>query len=206
MQSDWSVACGADDPMVVVPWAGISRVNEEGPIRFIDLREEPARIDKIPEAASHPCVAAALRRWNQQDSPLFTAKCDVWDYPADLFDAEDLEGFPFAQGSYIDLLSRDPKFFSNFSLCERRLRDWSERARAIELSDGRCEWTLRSGRIFPEAVDSVNPSATDAHIDGFATTLYVWGYGSSGEAAARAWSSALLALIEPVLSPKCEIR
>ncbi len=184
MQSDWSVACGAEDPMVVVPWAC-----EDDSIHYIDLRESPARVDEIPEAANHLCVASALRRWNQPSSSLFTAKCDIWHYPADLFDADDLPDFAHAHGSYIDLLSADPNIFTSFSTSEMRLRGWSEAARSIPLPEGRCEWTLRPSRIF----------SGERSTDGFATTLYVWGYGSSPLAAANAWSAALLALIEPVL-------
>ncbi len=200
MNADWSVACGADDPLVVVPWSGISRTSEDGPIAYIDLREQPGRLNEIPEANQHTCVAAALRRWNRNDSPLFTAKCDVWEYPADLFDAEDLAGFRFARGSYIDLISRDPKVFSNFSACEQMLKVWTGRARAIDLPQGRCEWTLRSARVFSSSQMSVNAAPTQAWTDGFATTLYVWGYGASEAEAAAAWSEALTALIDPVIS------
>lgn len=205
MYSDWTVACGADDPMVVVPWAGVSRASEDGPICYLDLRKEPLRVNEIPEASEYPCVAAALRRWNQQDSPLFTAKCDVWNYPADLFDAEDLPDFLFAQGSYIDLLAIDLKFFSNFFSWEQRLRHWNNGARAIDIPDSRCEWTLRPARIFSNVVDAISPSSVEEYSDGFATTLYVWGYGSRPEAAANAWSNALIALIEPVLSPQSQL-
>jgi hypothetical protein len=206
MHADWSVACGADDPMVVVPWAGVSRSSEEGPICYIDLRKELRRVNEIPEASQHACVAVALRRWNQQDSPLFTAKCDVWNYPADLFDAEDLAGFPFAQGSYIDLLPRDARIFSSFSACEGMLRAWTERARAIAIPEGRCEWTLRPARIFSTAAKPINSSLADPHTDGFATTLYVWGYGASPAAAANAWSDTLMALIGPVLLSKPDLQ
>src|SRR5487761_1551469 len=117
MQSDWTVACAADDPEVVIPWAG-----KDPSLRFVDLRQAPDAIREIPEAAEYPRVAAALRRWNQPDTSLFTAKCDVWNYPAKLFDAEDLPEFDFARGSYIDLLSADPATLLSFEACERQLR------------------------------------------------------------------------------------
>lgn len=187
MQSDWSVACGADDPTVVIPWTC-----EDGSIHYIDLRESPAMVDEISEAAQYPCVASALRRWNQPGSPLFTAKCDIWYYAADLFDADDLSEFAFAHGSYIDLLAARPDIFSDFAASELRLRGWSKVARSITLPEGRCEWTLRPARIF----------SGERYTDGFATTLYVWGYGASPQAAATAWSAALLALIEPIVLPQ----
>jgi hypothetical protein len=193
MDSDWTVACAADDPEVVIPWAG-----KDASLRFLDLRQSPEAIQDIPEAAEYPCIAAALRRWNQPDALLFTAKCDVWSYPAKLFDAEDLPEFAFARGSYIDLLATDPARYSDFEACERQLRAWTEMARSINLPACRSEWTLRPARIFP-VVSSPSPAANSSH-DGFATTLYTWGYGDSPETAAVAWDFAVRALIEPVLT------
>ena len=198
MQTDWSVACGKDDPVIVAPWH-----KADGSLHFVDLRNGPDSILKIPEAAQYSCIAAALQRWNQPDSAIFSAKCDVWAYPAKLFDAEDLEDFAFAQGSYIDLLYRDPAKFSNFSTCEQQVRRWSEAARSIELPQSRCEWTLRPAHILQSLMDASgtfqNIGPSDVYQDGFATTLYVWGYGASSETAAAAWSNAIPALIEPVL-------
>lgn len=191
MHSDWTVACAADDPEVVVPWAG-----KDPSLRYVDLRRAPEAIKEIPEAAKYPCVAAALLRWNQPDTLLFTAKCDVWSYPAKLFDAEDLPGFACAQGSYIDLLHLNAEKFSSFAACEQHLRAWTEISRSIDMPDSRCEWTLRPARIFSAA--SEQASATGSAQNGYATTLYVWGYGDSQQSAAIAWAAALQALIEPV--------
>ena len=190
MHSDWTVACAADDPEIVIPWSG-----KNPALRFIDLRQSPETMQDIPEAAEYPCVAEALRRWNQQDTILLTAKCDVWSYPAKLFDAEDLPGFAFARGSYIDLLSADAATFASFEACERQLRAWTEISRSIDLAACRSEWTLRPARIFPAAKKPIQ--AQDSSQNGFATTLYCWGYGDSPESAAVAWDAALRALIEP---------
>ncbi len=195
MHVDWTVACAAADPWVVVPW---SRKDET--ICYIDLRAAPERLEQIPEAAQYPCIAKALRRWNQPDTALFTAKCDIWNYPAKLFDAEDLPGFDYARGSYIDLLPIDPEFFSSFAACERQLRIWTEIARSIELPASRCEWILRPSRIMPSHLQPSAIAATKSlSRDGFATSLYVWGYGSSQQSAVSAWAAALESLIEPVL-------
>ena len=146
MDSDWIVACAADDPEVVIPWRG-----KNPALRFVDLRQSPGAIQEIPEAAEYPCVAAALQRWNQQGTALLTAKCDVWSYPAKLFDAEDLPGFAYARGSYIDLLPLDAATFASFEACERQLRAWTEISRSINLPACRSEWTLRPARIFSVA-------------------------------------------------------
>lgn len=191
MDSDWTVACAADDAEVVIPWAG-----KDPSLRYVDLRSAPHSIQEIPEAAEYPCVAAALQRWNQPDTSLFTAKCDVWSYPAKLFDAEDLPEFAFARGSYIDLLSADAAAFTSFETCERQLRALTEIARSIQLPACRSEWTLRPARIFSSVPTLA--SAANSSRNGFATTLYTWGYGDSPQSAGIAWAAALQALIEPV--------
>lgn len=191
MQSDWTVACAADDPEIVIPWAG-----KNPSLRFVDLRRSPEAIMQIPEAAEYPCIAAALRRWNQPDTSLFTAKCDVWSYPAKLFDAEDLPEFTFARGSYVDLLSAEAATFTSFEICERQLRAWTEIARSVDLLACRSEWTLRPARIFPSS--PMPPPAKNPSQNGFATTLYTWGYGNSPQSAAIAWAAALQAFVETV--------
>jgi hypothetical protein len=182
VETDWSVECAADDPTVAVPWASADKS-----IFYIDLRDSPDRVNEIPEAVRHTCLAAALLRWNERDASLFTAKCDAWNYRSDMFDANDLEGFDYARGSYIDLLAKNPAIFSSFDASERMLKAGNNAARSISFPAGRTEWILRPAHIFA------------ADVDGFAITLYVWGYGASPEEAASAWSTALLALIEPVL-------
>ncbi|HET9086011.1 MAG TPA: hypothetical protein VFN53_00650 [Acidobacteriaceae bacterium] len=193
MEAEWSVECGADDPTVVLPWH-----SEDGSLRYVDLRQEPSAVEQISEAQEFPSLAAALRRWNTAASPVFTVKCDIWSYPAELFDAEDFPGFDFAQGSYVDLVSTDMYKFQSFAACERQLRAWTAAARLLPLQNCRCEWTLRSAQIFPP-VFSGPPAGTAKALEGFATTLYVWGYGASAELANFAWSKAMETLIEPVI-------
>ena len=125
-----------------------------------------------------------------------SGKCDVWSYPAKLFDAEDLAEFAFARGSYIDLLSADAATFASFEACEQQLRAWTQISRSIELPACRAEWTLRPARIFSASGELA--SLQDSVRRGFATTLYCWGYGDSPQLAADAWATGLLALIEPV--------
>jgi hypothetical protein len=194
MDADWSVECGADGPLVVIPWR-----NAGGDLTYIDLRRFPGAIRAIPEAVQWPTLAEALLRWNQTGSPIFTAKCDVWTYPAGLFDAEDLPGFAFAQGCYIDLVPNAPEIFASFPAAEAQLRRWTSAARSVAGAEARCEWTLRRA-LLAETDNLPVPSSDDAYQNGFATSLYVWGYGPSPETAATAWARALEALIVPVLA------
>lgn len=185
MDSDWTVACAADDPVVVVPWA-----NQDGSLRFVDLRSNLHVIDAVDEARKFPALAAALRRWNSANGPMFTVKCDVWNYPARLFDAFDQGGFAHAHASYVDLVSTDWNLFRAFPSCEKLLQRGSATAHTIDTPSARCEWVLRPAQIFSQDPKDV--------LHGFAVSLYVWGYGETSELAEAVWSSALLALIEPV--------
>jgi hypothetical protein len=185
MESDWTVACAADDPFVVVPWS-----NADTSLRYIDLRVDPQAIGEIEEARKFPAIAAALRCWNSAGAAMFTVKCDVWNYPAKLFDAFDLNGFAHAHASYVDLVSTDQKVFASFTACERLLRDGTQATQDVEGENARCEWVLRPAQMF--GTDS------DPALNGFAVTLYVWGYGANPQEAEAACSIALRGIIEPV--------
>ena len=194
MDSDWSVECAADDPWVVVPWSGKDRT-----IRYIDLRAAPERLMEIPEAARFPSIAEALRQWNKPESALYTAKCDVWSYSGDLFDANDLPGFACAHASYIDLLTSQRQIFSEFAAAENLLRRWSASARHIHPTSSRAEWILRRARVLPgETQASAHPHPVP--LDGFAATVYIWGYGNTSQEAEENWAGSLMALIHPVLA------
>ena len=186
MESDWSAECGNEDPWVVVPWEGVTASDPS--LRFFDLRAEPDRVGEIPDAARYPALAEALQAWNTP--AVFTAKCDVWHYAASAFDAFDLPGLACAHASYVDLLPGASAEFESFAWAESLVRRGAARAAVLPLPEARCEWIVRRARI----------SLADAapRGDGFAVTLYVWGYGESESAAASAWGHALRTLILPV--------
>ena len=81
MQAEWTVECGAEDAVLVVPWGSPS--DPAGISAFIDLRANPDAIDAIPEAEAHPPLMQALRSLNAARSPVFTSKCDAWEMAAD---------------------------------------------------------------------------------------------------------------------------
>ncbi len=197
MDADWSVECAANDPTIAVPWS-----NQDACLKFINLRTTPNRLEQIPEAQQHPALAEALRAWNQPTGPIFTAKCDVWKYTAALFDAEDDAHFDFAQASYVDVLPTAAVEFFSFAQMEQVVRQWCAAARALPCEQARCEWVVRRAWI-STALDLPPAEAAAAEWRaGFATTLYVWGYGATEDLAAAAWAQALRLLI-PLL---CTVR
>src|ERR1700722_19377016 len=104
MLAEWSVECGAEDPVLVIPWK-----DPDGKAAFVDLRANPYDFDAIPEAEQYPPLMQALRALNATRSPVFTAKCDAW--PLDDEELEQLrlnldapaEEARAGFGSYIDL-------------------------------------------------------------------------------------------------------
>jgi len=123
MLSDWTVECGHDDPVLVVPWSDPDKPSSH----FIDLRENPYDLDWLEEATQHPALLHALRALNAPRSPVFTAKCDVWKLPEEELDALRLEldlipeDTSVGTASYIDLIWRERSVFVSFHQHEQIL-------------------------------------------------------------------------------------
>ena len=182
MLSESSVECGHDDPVLVVPWS-----DPDNPTRhFIDLRENPYDLDWIEEAAQHPALLHALRALNAPRSPVFTAKCDVWNLPdqdlaslrleLDLID----EDAPSGIASYIDLLWRERSTFVSFHQHEQLLHRITRLAAPLQHPYATLECTLR-----PALIDFSAPQ------EGFAITLYIKAVGHDPQAAEQQWGAAL---------------
>src|SRR5271167_4180865 len=128
MLATWSAECGADDPVLVVPWSDTSSQHDPGGLHFVDLRENPYDLDQIAEAEAHPPLMQALRALNASRSPLFTAKCDAWPMdPEELAAAQFDLSFPASETpngfiSYIDIIWRDRPLFVSFHQQEQRLQ------------------------------------------------------------------------------------
>ena len=184
MLADWSAECGAEDPVLVIPW------EPEGDCSaFVDLRENPYDLDHIPEADQHPALLQALRALNASRSPIFSAKCDAWamdkeelesvQLHLDISSAEAPEGFV----SYIDLLWRDRSLFVSSAQQQQRLTKLTRLATALYLPYAALECTLR-----PAFVDLSGPQ------EGFAFTMYVKAIGTDAAHAYENWSRALEAI------------
>ena len=189
MLAEWSIECGADDPVLVVPWTA------PGGSGFVDLRENPYDIDHIAEAEQHPAMLDALRALNATRSPVFTAKCDAW--PADADELTDLHTelevaaaeWPHGFVSYIDVLWRERSFFASIHQQEQLLHRLVRYAESIEVDHARLECVLR-----PAIVDLIGPQ------QGFAITLYVKALGHEEKAAYDQWAKALEAVVALVRS------
>jgi hypothetical protein len=182
MFSEWTVECGADDPVLVVPWA-----DPDDPSRhFIDLRENPYDLDWLEEAARHPSLLHALRALNATRSPVFTAKSDVWSLTPDelqpLLLELDLipEDAPTGIASYIDLVWRERSVFVSFHQHEQLLYRISRLAASLEHPYAALECTLR-----PALIDLTGPQ------EGFAVSLYLKALGHDEHAAEDRWGAAL---------------
>jgi hypothetical protein len=184
MLASWSVECGADDPVLVVPWS------DAGGLHFVDLRENPYDLDQVAEAEQHPALMQALRALNATRSPVFTAKCDAWAMDADelaslqmeldMSSAEAPSGFM----SYLDLVWRDRPLFVSFHQQEQRLHRLGRLLDPLDHPFAEVEAVLR-----PALVDLTGPQ------EGFAVTLYVKAVGTDAAHAYEHWTKALEAVV-----------
>ncbi len=193
MFREWSAECGADDPVLVVPWSSADdpeRGQSTEPCQFIDLRENPYDLDRIAEAELHPALMQALRALNAARSPVFTAKCDAWAMEADELAAvqDDLElqaaEAPYGFASYVDLVWRERAVFVAFHACEQRVMRLARLLEPMDLPYAAVECVLR-----PALIDLAGPA------EGFAVSLYVKGLGTDAAHAYEHWGQALEAVV-----------
>ena len=194
MLTSWSVECGAEDPVLVVPWS------DAGGLHFVDLRENPYDLDQITEAEAHPALMQALRALNAPRSPVFTAKCDAWAMDDDELETMQLElGLSEAEApagftSYIDLIWRDRPLFVSFHQQEQRLVRLGRLIDPLDQPYAAVEAVLR-----PALVDLTGPQ------EGFAVTLYVKALGTDAEHAYEHWTRVLEAVVTVLRSKELSL-
>jgi hypothetical protein len=192
METDWSVAAGADDPVIDVRWSDAA----SGP-GWIDLRvdveAQRARIASLPEAAGSPALAGALTLLNAPRGLLMTTKCDRWrlsdEERAELADALDAPAVACGYGSYIDVLMVHAVPMADFLLHEEWARTTARRCAALGANDARLEVVVRP-----------------AHHDdvwGYGLTVYCYAGGEDEVHAEAAWNGAIAATI-PMLIETAE--
>jgi len=196
MEADWEVEIGGGAPVIEALWPG-----------FVDLRQNPLRIEEVSEAVAFPALARFLAQVNGAGSPLWTSKCDVWephaaqqagsdpDQPAN--DEDDSEIPSLA--CYIDLLPRQGAVFAQWEDAVRFCRAWVDRLESVDLPLHRVELIVRQ--------------AVAGEAEGFGITSYVSVLESLHESSAgriRAWegSANQLAVALDVLAaaiPVCDV-
>lgn len=176
MEADWDVEAGASAPVIDPHWPG-----------FVDLRAAPEQASELSEAAELPALARALVALNAPDSPVLTAKCDVW--PVDSFDPDELdapcEGSLQAIGCYIDLLPRSERQWKALD----EVVDWCKRLcarmRAVPLRSCRVDMVVRSASLAAERLD-------------WGVTSYLTAVGPNHAAAAQVMDRALAVLADSI--------
>jgi hypothetical protein len=176
METDWSVAAGADDPVIEARWSDAS-----SGLAWVDLRVDAemqsARIAALPEAAASPAMAKALSLLNASHGLLMTTKCDRWQMSgeerAELADELDAPVTAYGVGSYIDVLMAHAVPMSDFLLHEEWARTAARRCAALPIDDARVELVVR-------------PAHNDA-VWGYGLTLYCYAGGPDERAAEEVW-------------------
>jgi hypothetical protein len=148
MHADFSVELGHDDPALEFPWAA-----EDPSVRYYDLKSRPELVLQIPEAVAYPELGAFLTRINAPDSPLETAKCDVWQ-SREISAEEEIFGADQKFVSYIDLVLVDEMVRSSFARHEEFAKEIClllgrapDTPATIELIIRRCYFHRRRSRV-----------------------------------------------------------
>jgi hypothetical protein len=192
METDWSVAAGADDPVIEVPWSDAA-----SGLAWVDLRvdaeAQSACMSALPEVAASPAMAKALRLLNAPHGLLMTTKCDRWQMSdedlAELADVLDAPAAAWGIGSYIDVLMAHAVPMSDFLMHEEWARTTARRCAAIPIDDSRVELVIR-------------PAHNDA-VWGYGITMYCYAGGADEQHAEAAWSRAIEQAV-PVLIATAE--
>jgi hypothetical protein len=180
METDWSVAAGADDPVIEARWSDAS-----SGLAWVDLRvgaeTQQTRIAALPEAAASPAMAKALALLNAPHGLLMTTKCDRWQMSdeerAELADALDGPVAAWGVASYIDVLMVHAVPMADFLMHEEWVRAAARRCAALPIDDARVELVVR-------------PAHNDA-VWGYGLTLYCYAGDADERGTEAAWGRAI---------------
>lgn len=187
METDWSVAAGADDPVIETRWSDAA-----SGLGWVDLRvdreEQRRRIRTLPETAHSDAMTDALLLLNAPRGLLMTTKCDRWQMDdaerAEFADALDAPPAAAGRGSYIDVLMAHAVPMADFLLHEEWARTTARRCAALALDDARLDIVVRP--------------AHQGDAWGYGLTVYCYAGGADEVRAEAAWSAAIAATT-PVL-------
>jgi hypothetical protein len=178
LEADWEAEVGEGLPVIELPWSG-----------YVDLRQNASAIQDIEETTRYPALAEALRRLNAADSPLATAKCDVWmlTEPVDEYELDtDPANARSAIASYIDVVFLDRSKAGSFRVCEDWARKLAVTLHEIPAKNGRVDCVLRSAWL-----DGANA---------FGLTIYATGCGADDVAAEANWKNVLQHVAEATIA------
>ena len=156
MEADWEVEVGGGAPVIDALWPG-----------FVDLRQHPERIGEIHEAAEFPALAELLLALNKTGSPVWTAKCDLWEQEANEL------------ACYIDLLPVADTVFSQWKQAEGFCREFVARLAPVSLPECRADFMVRQ--------------AIAGEAEGFGVTATLSATGRDRSGAAATLAAALVA-------------
>ncbi|HUO59367.1 MAG TPA: hypothetical protein VMU24_01785 [Candidatus Acidoferrales bacterium] len=200
MDADWSVELGADDPVLEMPWT-----SPDGALCWHNLAANPKLISELAECRAYPELVEPLRRLNSPESCVLTAKCDV--YPTEPTEpAEELYG-DWRFVSYVDIFfaharqnHEDAMPVSDFASSRAKRDDFTPAAANFDFNLHEQFARNLSARlndrpdcdVINATVETVIRRCAYKHSgDGFYFTIYVVGYGESGEIARQHWATAL---------------
>jgi hypothetical protein len=176
MQADWEFEIGADAPVIDAAWPGL-----------VDLRRNPDRIREIYETALVPALAPALLSLNNTESPIWTAKCDVW--TPDSIDPGELDApasqTAYALACYIDLLPRASAAWTTPAQVEAFCRRLCALLGAAAARSCRADLVVRRAVLAEEA-------------ESMGITAYLTACGATPGEAASALSAAISALADSI--------
>jgi hypothetical protein len=181
VQADFAVELGADDETLEIPWAA-----EEGGPRYYDLKRHPELLSNLEEAVRAPELGEFLSKVNSLQSPLETAKCDVWS-STEINPEEEIFEATHKFGSYVDFFfSDEPKRFSfpRHEQLAKRLTNLLQRAPEMPIS---VELLIR--RCYYHEPEEV-PGQEEIR-DGFYITFYLFGYGKDEVRSRQNWAIGL---------------
>jgi hypothetical protein len=192
METDWSVAAGADDPVIEAGWSDAA-----SGLGWVDLRvdgeTQKDRIAALPEAAGTPALARVLALLNAPNGLLMTTKCDRWLLSdaerEELAEALDAPRAACGYGLYIDVLMTHAVPMADFLLHEEWARTTARRCAALPIEDARLELVVR-------------PAQKDA-VWGYGVTVYCYA-GGADSSGAEAVLDRVLEQAVPVLIAAAE--
>ena len=177
MQADFAVELGAEDETLEMPWAA-----EDGGPRYHDLKRHPELLSKLEEVAQSPELGEFLSKVNSPQSPLETAKCDVWS-STEMNPEEEIFEASYKFGSYVDLFFSDEAKRFSFPQHEQLAKQLTKLLQRVPDMPVAAEFLIR--RCYYHEQEEV-PGEEEIR-DGFYITFYLFGYGDDEARSRQNW-------------------